>query len=525
MADDKITIEQFVRKIKNARPELADVPDEVLFRQVLDRRPDIVEQYVQMYEPTAPHRRDHSQQQPQGSSVGRFLKGAAEPIKEIPGNIKDTVKEAGPSAMSWLLYAGGAGKKPQTAGVGDVVDSALDRDKIGAHEQKGDWAGAAGRATTDALGMVLPFAKKWGKSVRPLDEMTNIGKGLKVDAAALEAAQVVSKDASALLDSQIAGIDKGMAGQFVDVKGLRADIAKAAKMMDRLERAPGMQVKDISAAKDVVARLSKRAKAGMLTWQDAREFYKEIGNASTTTKGASALRNSLNTIKDSLEKQLQAAAKAGGKEAEFNKWMADYRDLKRWQRGYAKTVTGKTPQQLEAAASATPGVKIPKTNIRVGGSDPTGKVAKGQIKTAHKALEDLTKRIKSSPSGATPPTAPPAGGAAPINPGPGQVMPPPKQLPPAGSTQMPAISQSTAGQMMGQQQSKMLPPASSIQLPASSATPPASIQGGSGEFSRTPRANPAEHPEPPPAQLKVPPNPEIQKAIQDILGKMNKNPF
>lgn len=298
-----------------------------------------------------------------------------------------------------------------------------------------------------------------------LEETTALGEGTKIDPVALDAAKNLSRDVSTILDSQIANIDKGMAGQFVNVKSLRAAIDKSVKMMDKVERAPGMQVRDISAAKDVVERLTERSKQGMLTWNDARQFYKEIGNAATSTKGASAIRNALSDINSALKDELQAAAKTAGHESAFNKWMKDYADLKAWQRGYAKKVKGQTPGQMEAERTATPGTKIPKTNITVGGSNKTAKIAKSELKAAHKGLEELTKRVKSTPSGIAPkPQAPPPTPTAPAAPAQGGGQPP-------------------------------------VGSPAPAAPPAPGVQGGSGTFVRNPRPNPVEHP----AAPKMPP--------------------
>lgn len=525
----RLTIEQFAQRIKDINPSLANVPDEVLTRKVLERRPDLMSQV----ENVTPRRKSN---EPQGSAVGRYLKGASEPLTGIPKFYKDALGEGlseskkdgffntliHPSKWAYskeeMDAYDKAHPKPDSS-FGSLVEGVAGVPAVTDKFNKGDTAGAGGVATTQAIMMALPFLRKGGavtKGTSALDETTSLGKGSKIDAAALDAAKNLSQEAASLLDSQIDTLNKSMAGQFVDVKQLRADIGRAANMMKKVERAPGMQVRDISAAKDVVDRLAQRAKAGMLTWDDARQFYKEINNAKGGVKGASAVRNSLNQIGDALQERLKESATKAGKGAEYEKWLKDYADLKAWERGYAKTVKGMTPDQMEASATAKPGVKIPKTNLTLGGSNKTAKIAKTELKGAHKGLAELTKRIKSSPAGGSPP---------PVNPGQGQVIPPKPALPPAGSTQMPSVSQSTAGQMLGQQPPKQLGPASSIQLPPSSATPPANIAGGSGTFSRTQRANPLEFPEAGPAPLKTPPDPKIQQAIQDILSKMNTDKF
>ena len=474
MADDrKPTIAEFARAIKQANPSLENVPDEVLARKVFERRPDLIDR-VQTSEA-----RPKSAGEQHGAAY-RFGEGMASPLHETAEYFKGGLKhpfgqKLTPGEQQALFdeIIKNKAKNMGPHGVGAEAKAIFGVPGIAEEFRKGNTAGASGRATTEALMWALPFMRggKAAVGTSALDEVTGIGRGMKVDQAALEAAKNISADVAGILDKQIESIDQGMAGQFVNVKTLQANIDRAVKMMDNIEKAPSMQVKDVSAAKDVVSRLADHAKQGTLTWKDAREFYKEIGNARTTVKGASGVRTALDQISDALDTQLRDTAKAAGKEAEYNKWSNDYRDLMRWQRGYAKTVKGQTAQQMEAKASATPGVRIPKTNITLGGSDKAGKVAKGQIKTAHKALEELRTRVRTSPSGIKPPSpsspAPGAGG----QPGGGQ--------PPVGSP-------SPAGP-------------SQPQGPAPTSGPAGPVTPGSGTFARDPQPNPVERgPQPAP---------------------------
>lgn len=449
---DKLKSDEFIRRLREAEPELTKgLSDSDIMKQSLEAIPELGKS-VELVQ-------DRPQMKPEGSAASRFAGGlVASPVEAAtaPGKaIMDAVKSGDKRQLLELINKlpkpGMPGAPMGTPGgnAWEQLPGMLDLPNIGKDIDKGDIAHSMGRATTQGAQLAALFsgvAPKGkigaGGGAKALDTMGEIGKGVKVDAAALEAAKTLSQPVRATLDAQVKVIDDAMAGKFLDTQSLKTGslkqaINRASKMMDQIERAPGMQVKDVSAAKEVVARLQAKAKTGSLSWKDARELYKEINNAQGTVKGASGVRQALTDISENLQTHLKDVAKTAGQGAEYDKWLTHYRDLSRWERGYAKVVKGQTAQQLEAAASATPGTRIPKTSIRIGGSDKTGKIAKQQIQTAHKALEELHGRVKQSPSGVKPPpqaTPPAPAAAAPKPPAPappgGAAPPPPGGIPP-----------------------------------------------------------------------------------------------
>lgn len=447
---NKPTIKEWVADLRSKVDIPPEMEDADVFRQILEVDPSVLQQVQTTQEAPV-----------QGSAAKRFAKG----MGAMPAETVESLAKGGafgamfPHISMPIQQTKQAFKDFQAVRKGhgeDVADrqkeqlaGLLDLPKVGEDISKGDWAHAAGRATTQGI-MVASMLTPLGASadatraatLSDLDEMLAIGRSSLREEGALNAAKLLTKSQMATLDTDLAGVQKVMANRLINAKSLRAAIDKPMRTLKGIERAPEAQVKGITAAKEALSRLEKYANRGMVPWQDAQNLYKELNAAEGGLgRGASQLRDELRVARKGLGDELASSAKAAGQGAEYGKWVKDYSKLSDIQRAYVRIVRGETPAQLEAGASSKPATSVPFTRgaIKVGGGK-AAKAARAEIKAWHKGLQELDKQIKTKPT-PTPATGPqtpqpPAPPAGPQGPGGGGAAPPAGgggAAPPAGA--------------------------------------------------------------------------------------------
>lgn len=441
-ARPKMSIKELAQQIKSADPDLNEIPDDVLVRKVLERRPQMLN-LIQTSEP---------RQTLSDSKLKRFGRGMAGMLTEgVEGLIKSSFEsgrhsediQRNPKTGELLPDKERAAAliKDQAklsvapiAGLGESIKSGsiIDIPGIKKDIKSGDYAGAAGRGTTQAL-MIISLIENLMKG--------GLAKGGAKSSALgefKELTDLTSAPLRATLDEQIAGIDKAMANQYINNQRLSAGTAWAKKAIEKIDRAPGVtRQMDVTAAKNVVDQLGQRMKAGKtMPWADARRMYKDIGKAAFDLP-TSDLKDKLFEIRDALKDELSSSAKKAG-EPGFDKWVKDYADLSDLDRRFSKVLKGQTEAQLEtkATAKSAPSLRVAGTTPVRFGRTRAGKIAaqnKEMIKKAYAAYDELHKRIKTPPPfGQKPAPAPPPTSVAPTGGGPTGTPAAPTQGTPAG---------------------------------------------------------------------------------------------
>lgn len=465
-----------------------DIPegmsDQELLREVYQIDPKVLEQ-ISIEDRSRPDSANFGKDEGFFKALGGDIKGAAAAnIAPITGSMGLGDKANRTSVgTNWGKLSTQDNRPEMTArGVGR---GALNLDDIGNAMHRGDWGGAAGHMVLP-VSMLASLGKGGMKAAgavagkvsgsAALDEMLNLGKSSLGEEGTMNAAKMLTRDSGTVLDKAIEGVDKAMSDRFVNVKSIRQAIAKPNKIISQIERSPQAAVKDVSAVKDVLERFSARTQKGMLGWKDLREFYKELGNAEGGLKGASQLRTALGEIKETVKTELQKGAEAAGQGQAFNKWLTDYSNLSKFQRSYVRIAKGATPAQIEKKLTAPTEKGIPKTPFKWGGKDAVQRVNRKQMGKWKAGYDQFHKSL----------TEPPKTGGA------------------TGAAQPPPTTPNS--------------PAPAPQSP----TP----TGGAGTYVRSPRPNPVEQPNyPAPMTQPSGQGPQLPQAMQDILKKMNSQPF
>jgi hypothetical protein len=413
MADkEKMSLFEFVKQLRENVDVPADMDDKTLIKAVLKAKPELRDRF-HSYEISRltgePRSADeifkpenaispNAGQPPSGNAVTRFFKGFFDNFSpdKLAAMGMASSPFTDPDRSGKTLMEQNTGIKPEDAVMhpSQSIQKVANVPGMTKSFQQGDIAGGLGKGA---------FSATMLRSMKPGDAIAPEAPGAALERFNKMVASV-SAPLKATLDEQYAVIDGAMANQYINAQRLSAGIAHAKNVIAKIERAPGVKVGDLSAAQDVVARMTNKVKANKnMPWADARQELIKLNKAKTKVQESTELVNSLNDITNALEPELQTAADQAGQGAEWEKITKDYHKYKQLKRDYTDVLKKQTEtQQEENIATSDTRFKLGRKRQRKL-QDANAK----RVKAAHAAFKDLHEQIK-TPAKSRPPTPPPS---------------------------------------------------------------------------------------------------------------------
>jgi hypothetical protein len=260
--------------------------------------------------------------------------------------------------------------------------------------------GAEALAKSQVLGKE---AGKWAQTTGAEKYMMNARAATKDISMALETREQQITDAMKAAELGPARGQMRVVNFSNDLAKLNKDVDRALKYINEMsetERVPGQgKTSSIIAAKDSVQRLKSLLEdhGGVLSWENAREYLKELNNATFAMKDQpSYVTKTLNKVRDIIGEQMQTAADNVGQGAQWKKLQKDWAAVHNWERNHAATLGGNTEQQLatKSGTGAHAWMKGPiGGGLTFGQDSQAQKVMTASLKRSNAALEALKKQV------------------------------------------------------------------------------------------------------------------------------------